>query len=177
MAKTSQVHRRGPTSPQMNLTPLIDVVFQLIIFFMLVNNIITQEAIPLIPPVLENDPDLEVIPEERLVINLVLEGREGDRPRGPDYLNVRGRVGEVHIGAVHRFHHRETDRITAVLNHERERHEQRQEELRVLVRADSGTVFQDVFPVLQAIAAAQIRDVNLVAYAEDQPHMRPPQPQ
>ena len=177
MPSKSQVQKRGPTSPQMNLTPLIDVVFQLIIFFMLVNNIITQEAIPMIPPVMEEDPDVDQIPEERLVINLVLEGGEGDRDRGPDYLNIRGRVGEVHVGSVARFRLGDMDQVTAVLNAERERYEQRDQELRLLVRADSGTVFRDVFPVLQAIAAARIRDVNLVAYAEDQPMMRPPEPQ
>ena len=30
----SQVHRRGPVAPEMNITPLIDVVFLLLIFFM-----------------------------------------------------------------------------------------------------------------------------------------------
>ena len=50
----SQVFKRGPVTPQMNITPLIDVVFLLIIFFMLVTNIIAEEAVEMIVPQLDD---------------------------------------------------------------------------------------------------------------------------
>ncbi len=66
----SQVHKRGPVSPTLNLTPLIDVTFLLIIFFMLVNNIITEESVLMHVPELDNPQTQPFDSEYRLTINL-----------------------------------------------------------------------------------------------------------
>ena len=65
----SIVIKRGPRAPQMNMTPLIDVVFQLILFFMLVNNIVAEESIQMIVPLLE-DPETQQLGDvHRIVIS------------------------------------------------------------------------------------------------------------
>ena len=60
---------------RMNLTPLIDVVFQLIIFFMLVMDLVKQEREPNIslPPAYKAVKD-EPGPEKRLIINVMRNG-------------------------------------------------------------------------------------------------------
>ncbi|MGB1125666.1 MAG: ExbD/TolR family protein [Phycisphaeraceae bacterium] len=85
----SQVTKRGAVEPSLNITPLIDVVFLLIVFFMLVNNIVTDE----VPKV--QLPDLDkpnVFPPEgdrRVIVNIVPEA-EFDGEFGPG--NKRGEV-------------------------------------------------------------------------------------
>lgn len=67
----SLLHRRGPVRVSADLTPMIDVTFLLIIFFVLVSQIVEVENVDLSLPELE-DP-ATVIPgeEQRVVLNLV----------------------------------------------------------------------------------------------------------
>lgn len=55
----------------MNITPLIDVVFLLIVFFMIVNNIVTDDAPPMQLPTLEKPQAFAPEGERRVVINVV----------------------------------------------------------------------------------------------------------
>lgn len=64
--------RRGKIQQTVDITPLIDVVFQLIIFFMLTGTMIIQEGIDLQLP---DSRSAESIPEEQVVVSLDREGR------------------------------------------------------------------------------------------------------
>lgn len=85
----SQVTKRGAVEPALNITPLIDVVFLLIVFFMLVMTIVTDEN----PPIqLADLDDPNVYPpegERRVTINIVPEAEFEDE-MGPGIP-----VGEV----------------------------------------------------------------------------------
>ncbi|MFK7790932.1 MAG: ExbD/TolR family protein [Phycisphaeraceae bacterium] len=92
----SQVQKRGAVAPALNITPLIDVVFLLIIFFMIVNNIVTDE----VPKV--QLPDLDkpnVFPPEgdrRVIVNIVPEQEfDGDFGPGNSRTEVLSRVGQA----------------------------------------------------------------------------------
>ncbi|MCC5829854.1 MAG: biopolymer transporter ExbD [Phycisphaeraceae bacterium] len=161
----SQVHRRGPTSPQMNMTPLIDVTFQLIIFFMLVNNIISQDAVRMVIPKLD-DANIRAIPEDNTIyVNLVLaDPGEAERRAEGDYLNISGRISSIQLGPLERIPKHELARLTRSLRAMREANPR----IRVLVRADAGMLFSEAVPVLGAIAEAEIQTVNLVAYRDRQ---------
>ena len=67
----SHVTRRGPVKPQLNITPLIDVVFLLIVFFMIVNNIVTDEQPKMVLPDIEKPLTFEPDGKSRVVINVV----------------------------------------------------------------------------------------------------------
>ena len=67
----SHVTRRGPVKPQLNITPLIDVVFLLIVFFMIVNNIVTDEQPKMVLPDIDKPETFEPEGESRVVINIV----------------------------------------------------------------------------------------------------------
>lgn len=65
---------------EMNMTPMIDVVFQLIIFFMLLMDMSQQELATLIlPEALTSRPDKEDVPD-RLVLNVTFPADELDKP-------------------------------------------------------------------------------------------------
>ena len=67
----SKIHRRGPAELHANLTPMIDVTFLLIVFFVLVSQIVEVESVPMsLPEPLE--PLTERLGEEpRAMINVV----------------------------------------------------------------------------------------------------------
>lgn len=165
----SQVHQRGPVSPRMDMTPLIDVTFQLIIFFLLVNNIISQDAVSMVVPILEN-PEIELIPEDNTIyVNLVLaDDKEAERKAEPGYLNISGRIKEVQVGPLERFGKHEMDRVTLALKSAR----RASPDIRVLVRGDAGLLYSEVKPVLAAIAAAEVPAISLIAFREPLPDVQ-----
>jgi hypothetical protein len=99
----SHVTRRGPVKPTLNITPLIDVVFLLIVFFMLVSKIVTEEVPELQLPNPDQSESFVNPDENRIIINVVpLEPFEGEI--GPDAPigQVLARGGEaefITIGA------------------------------------------------------------------------------
>lgn len=158
----SNVHKKGPTSPQMNMTPMIDVVFQLIVFFMLVNNIISEEAVLMIVPDLENPKTREAGDISRITVNVSPKTYDPSRQIGD--LNIDGEAAEIKVG-IDKYKIEDIERVTESLKAEREQNK----EVEVMLRADSGLFYDEVQPVMQAITNAGIVKINLVAYLpEDQ---------
>lgn len=164
MAKSS-IHKRGPTAPEMNLTPMIDVVFQLIIFFMLVNNIISEEAVQMIVPVLE-DPEVKEIPEElkKITVNIVPAEDQTKRERDQAYLATSGDAAGVKVGASQVYPMDDLKPVTDFLEAAR----QEDPEVQIIVRADAGLHYSEVAKVMRAITQAKIGDVQLQAYVDEQ---------
>ena len=73
----SQVHRRGPAQIEANLTPMIDMTFLLVVFFVLVSTISEVESVEMELP--EPSPTASAPPTDdpRAVIN-VIPGDEGE---------------------------------------------------------------------------------------------------
>ncbi len=161
---------RGPRSPEMNMTPLIDVTFQLIIFFMLVNNIISEENVELKVPKLHDPKVKELGDVRRVVVNVKppsLGGNPDDRfqKKGFHWLDVNGEADTVRVGANEEYViGRDDHLITASL----EKAVKDNTEVQVLLRADGGTYYKNMQPVMAAITKAGIKTVNLVAYMPDQ---------
>jgi len=119
--------RRSPIS----LTPLIDVVFILLVFFMLASSFLDWRAIDL------NAPGKAAAGASMEGALLVEIRRDGLRLAGqtiglPD---LAARVGEKIRGKPDR---------------------------KVVVRPDKGVVLQDTVAVLDALAAAGVRDLSLI---------------
>lgn len=86
----------------MNITPLIDVVFLLIIFFMIVNNIVTDEVPKVQLPDLDNPNAFPPEGDRRVIVNIVPEA-EFDGEYGPgnspgEVLSRPGQAEFVQIG-------------------------------------------------------------------------------
>jgi len=133
---------------EMNMTPMIDIVFQLIIFLMLANDLSRKEIeemeLPLALHATEDKGDKE---KYRIIVNLLKS--EGDRP--PTF-KVKGM--EMDLASFQQFLRPEADR-------NREQDGPKASELYVLVRADTMSRWQDVQWVMQACADPSIRVYKL----------------
>jgi len=157
----SAVYKRGNAVLSANLTPMIDVTFLLIVFFVLVSQIVEVESVDMELPQ-PTDPLTEKFGEEqRAVINIVprhetgqIEGyRLGTRtyPPGPEGIEAL------------------TAQLAALL--------EANPALSVNLRADRDTHYQFVEPALQAVANAAARvpnaevrgKVNLVVIRDEGP--------
>lgn len=144
----SQVHQKGRVTPAMNITPLIDVVFLLIIFFMVVSNIAAEERVDIVIPDLDN-PELKPIEEgTRIIINVITKVEKSKRDIDP--LNVPGEAEGVKVGAGELIPMSQLGRLTDTLQPEVKKNQ----DVELLVRADAALYFEDVQRVLKAIAGA-----------------------
>jgi len=159
----SKVHKKGPVSPEMNMTPMIDVVFQLIIFFMLVNNMISEETVQMIPPDLEKPKAVEIGEMKKLTINLApTEVANRDRKDNP--YDIDGLVQFVQIGPLEKFAPGDIEGMSAFLKAAVADNPK----LEILLRADGALFYEAVQPIMEAITQAGIRKVHMVTYLTEQ---------
>jgi len=146
------------TTPEMNMTPLIDVVFQLIIFFMLVNNIISEQSVQMVVPRLDESRTRELGEGHRVFVNVAPFDHTPD-DRAGNALSFPGEAQFVRIGQA-------TFAVGDLEGMARELREwkARDPQVEVLLRADAALYYEAVAPVMTAISAAEIQAVNLVAY-------------
>jgi len=138
--------KHTPQDVQLNLTSMLDVIFLLIIFFILVTNFAAADL-----------PDLEVPDPERSEARKSEEGARvvnivphPSRPSEARHVLIAGQ----------RFAVRDREAITEWLRAERER---RDGQLVVDLRADARLEFDAVEPVMMAITDAGIAEINLVS--------------
>lgn len=140
----SRVHERGPARIGANMTPMVDVVFLLIIFFVLVAQITSSERLELELPSLAEEGLAETPRGQRLVINIAPDGRR--RFASDDYS--AGAAGLTDLGAA----------LRAALR--------REPNSEVLVRAAGAASYEQVQPVLRLCSETGVRRVHIVASPE-----------
>ena len=136
---------------ELNLTSMMDVVFQLIIFFLLVNNMSSAEL-----PKLETPEPLEskayMLPDRQSVTVNVIPPDEGANVARSVRVGVKdilpGNYGE----------------LTQLLKAEVEKNP----DIEVDLRADKSIHYLHVQPVMNAITAAGIGRINLIAHTEQE---------
>jgi len=132
------VARRRRTRLEMNMTPMIDVVFLLIIFFLVSSHLARQEVqAELDLPTAKTGADLQETATPRVTINIVPQLgaysiRVGARPVDP--AELRRRLGHELAAAG--------------------------KDLEVRIRADRGTPYQIVEPILVTCAKLGIWNVK-----------------
>ena len=152
----SRIHERGPARIEANLTPMIDMTFLLVVFFVLVSTISEVESVEMELP--DPNPTASTPPSDdpRSVIN-VIPGPEGeatsyrfngiDLPLGPAGIDeMRRRITELYMA---------------------------NPELQSNLRADRRTEHRHIAPILQGITEAatgaggrSTARVNLVVVTE-----------
>jgi len=126
---------------EFNVTPLIDVVFLLIVFFLVSSHLAKQETqVELELPRATSGRDPGESDTKRITVNLFSDGTLllGSAPIDPSEIERR-------------------------LQYERR---QTSDELEVRIRADRQVVYQHVEPVLLACARARIWNVSFAVYDE-----------
>ncbi|MGB0744314.1 MAG: ExbD/TolR family protein [Opitutales bacterium] len=128
-----------PENEDIDLTPMIDIVFLLIVFFMTVANMITAEKIEVNMPVAIHS----VIPEEFGGRNTITVSQDGSIFAGVYPTDLDG--------------------LEEILLRELETNP----ELKVYIRADSYTEHQYINDVMETCAAIGIFNVIFAAYQSD----------
>ena len=153
-----RIYQRGNARLQANLTPMIDVTFLLIVFFVLVSQIVEVESVDLSLPRLQDPASALPGEEQRAVINVV--------------PGARGHALAYRLGA--RSFPTDSDGL-ARLSHDVTALLDRNPTLRINLRADRQTHYRWVQPVIETIADAADRvqpqpvtpRVNLVVAPEE----------
>jgi biopolymer transport protein ExbD len=135
--------RRSSTSTQINMTPMIDVTFQLIIFFLLSSHLAQQET------------------QMELALPAASSGDQAavdDRPR----LSVNVRAdGSVTLGSTPTTN----DEMSGRLQKEREK---LGPDMEVRIRADRSVPYKAVEPILLACADAGIWNVTFAVVKREE---------
>jgi len=131
-----------------NMTPMIDVVFQLVIFLMIANDMSRKEIEDLtLPDAVHGQEDKGLNEKRRLIVNLLKNERGG-----PPSLKVKG----VEMDLV-RFQ----QYLGPEAEFSREPDGPKASDLYILIRADKNSRWQDVQWVMQACADPKIRVYKL----------------
>lgn len=133
----SALYKRGKAEISGNLTPMIDMTFLLIVFFVLVSRIVSSENVEMRLPELKDPTTEKLAAENRVVINVIpgvsggIDGyRMGSRNFAGDPAGLQA-MGE---------------QLTALY--------QANPAINVNLRADRRTHFEFVEPVMQMISTA-----------------------
>ncbi len=155
----SRVYPRGQAAIEANLTPMIDMTFLLIVFFVLVSRISEVEMVPMDLPEPRDAATVPPPEEGRVVLN-VLPGESGAAegyrvgasqfPPTPQGREARAR----HLGGIFRA----------------------PGDCLVSLRADRRTAYAEIAPAIEAVsqaartaATADTARLNLVVISEDRP--------
>ncbi len=131
---------REETNDLPDLTPMIDIVFLLIVFFMTVANMQVRELIPIEVPIA----DKATVPEDRglrMTVSLQADGSLFVGPQAVAPEDLPAYLGELRASA--------GDRV------------------KVYVRADARVPFKEIREVFAAAAASGISDVVFATYQSD----------
>jgi biopolymer transport protein ExbD len=143
-------HRQRPNILGFNATPMVDVIFLLTIFFMLVSRFSSAEQVPMDLPKPQDSRARVTRMPERVVVNC--------RPSDPDdplrgavlYSIGPNRPEPLAVVA---------DRLAAM--------KRKSPELKVVVRADRRLPYADVRAVMRVIAHSGIEMLNVVAHVSE----------
>lgn len=142
---------------ELNVTSLLDVVFQLIIFFLLVTNFSSAELPELIVPEPVEPQSRELRDEKRVVVNVIPDMEnlsDAERKDRDIVLSAKSvRVGNDDI-LPHEY-----SRLTELLKAEKEKNP----DIYINLRADARIRYQEVGPVIKAITMASVKRVNMIS--------------
>jgi biopolymer transport protein ExbD len=137
--------QRGRTPIGFNMTPMIDVVFQLIIFFLVSNHLVKQEAqLPLPLPTADSGPAAVDETRPRITVNVAPDGR---------ILLAGSTVEPAELAR----------RLANQFAQFRRDHPQR-DDLEVRIRSARTVPYQRVEPILLACARSGIWNVTFAVY-------------
>lgn len=134
-----------------NATPMVDVIFLLTIFFMLVSRFSSAEQVPMELPKPDDSRAEVVRMPERVVINCRLA--ELDDESGRDVLYSIGPNRPEPLSVI-------SDRLAAM--------KRAVSDLKVVVRADRRLRYIDVRRVMRVIAEHQVEMLNVVAHVGEE---------
>ncbi|MCH9001693.1 MAG: biopolymer transporter ExbD [Planctomycetes bacterium] len=146
----TRLHSRKPEGLTFNATPMVDVIFMLTIFFMLVTRFSSAEQIPMELPKPEHSQAKVPKGTDRIIVNC----RPAD-PSDPDSFDVLYSIGPNRPEAL------------SVIAERLKSMKQRTPEMTVVVRADRRLHYVHVRAVMRVVADCGIEMLNVVAHVSD----------
>ena len=144
MPKLRSVSRHSTFTGQLNMTPMIDIVFQLLVFFMVASHLVSAQQEPLQLPDPPNSQAKEKNVSDRLMINLFIDadGQINKIKVGSDLVNGLPALVDLllRVSPDLRFH-----------------------QGTIILRADKNIQFAEMEKVLRAIANAGITSIDIAA--------------
>ncbi len=147
MKITHAKQSRSPVS--FNMTPMIDVVFMLIIFFMLVSTFASVENLQMDLPDPDSSEAVTAKLTDRVVINCL-----PSNPASPASGRTIYSVGPLHVDSLDDLSNRLAAAKVATPN------------LQVVLRADKRLPYATVRKVMEVIARNKIQVMNIVAHVK-----------
>ena len=141
--------RRFKPSSAFNMAPMIDVVFLLIIFFVLVSTFASAELIPMEVPAPDNSQAVNKKLSDRVIINVQHIGSD------------KGQLGS----AVYSIGPNRPESLASIAER-LELHKRVVPDVKVVIRADRRVNYGDVREVMEIIAETGIEMMNIVAYTD-----------
>lgn len=145
--------RHEPAKLELNLTSMLDIVFQLIIFFILVTNFANAQLPKLELPEPAGSKAKANENVKKVIVNIVPVRDENNKPTGQTkHLVIAGEKRPANDYAY----------ITDYLKKQTALYP----DLEVNLRADKGLHFEAIQPVMRAVTQAKIAHINLGAYED-----------
>ena len=148
MASAKKYHPRP--SLTFNMAPMIDVVFLLIVFFVLVSTFASAERIPMELPRPDHSQARNVKLTDRVIINVQLVD-----PDAPETSDVAYSIGPNRPQSL------------AVISERLMQHKRAVPELKVVIRADRRVHYGEVREIMEIVAEHGIEMMNIVAHVGD----------
>lgn len=145
-----------------NMTPMIDIVFQLITFFLLVSQFASAEIDPrIVLPDLGDES--KAVPRQqvmKLVVNLMAYDPEKGDEKTLEYV----KAGTLNVTNIAREQNKDyLDVLRDVMQEQKEKVEAQEGKLILVLRAHNTLAWSHVQEVMIAAARLQIQDVRLAA--------------
>jgi biopolymer transport protein ExbD len=157
-------HRARPSGQvDFNTTPMIDVTFLLIVFFLVAGRIASSSLAELDVPKPHRSQAIptDKVKVEKVIVNVLLAKSED----GQVNPALAGEASHYEISRV-KIDLDDTETLVAELKKRRSQSTAGEENFFVEIRADAGVNFGDVEPVLWAAAEAGIPKINITALLE-----------
>lgn len=152
-----------------NLTPMIDVTFQLIIFFILAGQIASSELAQLLLPDLHKSMamDEEKWKVNRIVINVVSQAPTEKREASSVNAFLAAQAKVYRVGGIE-VDVRDYARLVQVLDRQKreKQGDTSDDEFYVEIRSDYRVSYAQVEPVMMAAAAVGFKKMNITALRE-----------
>lgn len=169
MAK-SQVFVAGSTTPSMNMTPMIDVTFQLIIFFILAGTMASQEVAQLLlhkPTISQAQKPDDMPTENRVIVNITSAA-----PNEKEESGVAQQAKEISVRGTKLQPNQRGDLVEILrkcrLEWVAKAPTQKEKDVYFIeIRADRRLSYAEVEPVMLAAAEAEIPKMNITALLKE----------
>ena len=155
---------------EMDMTPMIDVVFLLIIFFLCIDFKVLEAKLPAYLPKDKGSQPEEVEPQEQLRIKIVCEQRGTETRRNPESKTSKayylvGHKVTFTVGAkkIETLEELKTELEEIYKDPEREVPDPKtggKKKMSVVVEPGTDVVYGDVAPCVDAISTTGFRDIN-----------------